>query len=139
MEWWQVIITVGSVLTATGVIMKFFVEWGKRIARQVVKHGIEEEMAKLTQTIIDLQETATRNTERLKAIQSELDANTVLTLKLELKTLFRYRPEEAKVIESTMTKYKSLGGDSYIDTLYEEWKEEYELPKFRKDLKKGGE
>lgn len=137
MEWWQILITVGSICTAIGVISAFLSKWGKKAAHQVVKHGISEEIIELTETVKALKETATKNTQFLYNIKNELDANTRLTLKLELKSLFRNHPECSQVIELTMEKYKSLGGDSYIDTLYDEWKETYEKPKMRKTLKKG--
>lgn len=135
MEWWQILITAGSVCTALGVIAAFLAKWGKKAAKQVVKHGASDEIADLTTAVQQLQKTAASNTQRLAAIQAELDANTRLTLKLELKSLFRNHPECSQVIELTMNKYKSLGGDSYIDTLYDEWKDAYEKPKMRKALR----
>lgn len=134
MEWWQIVITAGSVIAALGGITAFLAKWGKKAAKQVVKHGVTDEIVQLADAVHDLQALAAKNTQRLAAIQSELDANTRLTLKLELKSLFRNHPECSQVIELTMNKYKSLGGDSYIDTLYEEWKEAYEKPKLRKAL-----
>lgn len=137
MEWWQILITVGSVCTAIGTIIASLTKWGKKAAQQIVKQGTSKQMTELTEAVHALQELAAKNTQRLANIKSELDANTRLTLKLELKSLFRNHPECTQVIELTMDKYKSLGGDSYIDTLYDEWKEEYEKPKMRKVLKKG--
>lgn len=134
MEWWQIVITAGSVCGAVGAVAAFLAKWGKKAAKQVVKHGAGEDMKQLTEAVHALQELAARNTQRLANIQTELDANTRLTLKLELKSLFRNHPECVQVIELTMNKYKSLGGDSYIDTLYDEWKEAYEKPKMRKAL-----
>lgn len=122
MAWWQILITVGSVLTAGGIIYKFITDWGGKLVQKMAKYGVKDELYRL-------QKMANENTALLKAIKSELDSNTRLTLKLELKSLFRNHPECVQVIELTMEKYKSLGGDSYIDTLYEEWKDTFERPK----------
>lgn len=113
-----------------GVIYKFITDWGGKIVKGLTRFGVQSEIARLEQVI-------NSNTALLQHIKEELDANTRLTLKLELKSLFKNHPECSQVIELTMEKYKSLGGDSYIDTLYDEWKEAYEKPKVRKQLGKG--
>lgn len=135
---------IAGAIGSVGVIYKFVTDWGKRIANFIRSHGARGDIRRLEGTITELsdalhalQETATRNTSRLANMADELDANTRLTLKLELKSLFRNHPECTQVIENTMKKYRDLGGDSYIDTLYEEWKENYEKPKMREVLGKG--
>lgn len=131
MAWWQVLITVGSVLTALGIIVGVFNKWAGRFAKTVVrKYGVAKELKELAGVVDEM-------SKNVKIIKDELDANTRLTLKLELKSLFINHPECTQVIELTMAKYRSLGGDSYIDTLYEEWKEKYEKPILRNGIGRG--
>lgn len=127
MEWYSIVITVGSVITASGVIYALINKIVKKASKKIVDTGIGIELNELRTSIDSLAGTVNN-------IKNELDANTRVTLKLELKSLFKNHPHEIGVINMTMDKYKSLHGDSYIDDLYEEWKEEYELPVIQKKL-----
>lgn len=127
MAWWEVLATVAGVCTGIGVIYKFLTDWGGKLVQKMAKYGVKDELETMQKSIKE-------NTEVLRSIKEELDANTRLTLKLELKSLFLNHPDEAKVIELTMDKYRSLHGDSYIDTLYEVWKEENEKKNVRKQI-----
>lgn len=151
MEAWDIFKTIAAavgviagVIGSGAAIYKFITDWRKRIANFIRTHGVRGEVHKLEASIAsleecvdDLMEIAKTNTAKLNKMGDELDANTRLTLKLELKSLFRNHPECTQVIEKTIEKYHSIGGDSYIDTLYEEWKESYEKPKMRATLGKG--
>lgn len=99
-------------------------------------HRLEATISELSENIEALQSVAKTNTARLLNVSNELDANTRLTLKLELKSLFRNHPEEILVIEKTWQKYHDLGGDSYIDDMYEVWKKKYVDPKLEAKFKK---
>lgn len=135
---------VSAFIGAVVAIVKYGHSWAKGIHKFMQGHGVRANVNELRNSVIILNETieglqklAKRNTERLCNITEELDANTRLTLKLELKSLFRNHPTEILVIKNTWKKYHDLGGDSYIDDMYEEWKEQYEKPYLAKTLKKG--
>lgn len=127
MAWYTIVITAASLITACGVIYALINKIVKKASRKLVDTGLGGELEQLRAIIA-------ANTDTLTNIKRELDSNTRVTLKLELKSLFRDHPHEISVINATMAKYKSLDGDSYIDDLYVEWKDAYELPVIKKKL-----
>lgn len=136
--------TISAFIGAVVAIVKYGQSWLKGIRSFLRHHGVRADVGELresvlvlNQTIEGLQKLAARNTERLCNITEELDANTRLTLKLELKSLYRNHPEEILVIQRTWQKYHDLHGDSYIDDMHEAWQEQYEKPYLAKTLKKG--
>lgn len=137
---WQLILTLGSILTAIGVIIGFASKWGRAIAKQIVMIGFlqmtGEDLAKnpsmqaghnARQEIIS----------RLDKIQEVLQDDMRTTLKLELKSLYKDYPERVDVIESTYKKYHDIGGNSYITGLHEAWRDKYEKKTINNALGKG--
>ena len=47
------------------------------------------------------------------------------------------QPEKVDEIERAFEDYKALGGNGYIDSLVQAWREEYEKDLIKKRIKKG--
>lgn len=143
---WQLILTIASILTAIGVIYGFVKKWGKAIAKLIVQFGLRQlseadiqenpHMKGHYDLLLSLQ---TEIRDQMALLAKELQDNTKLTLKLELKELFRNYPEKVDTIEETMKEYHAVHGNSYIDAMYEDWKKTYVQGMIDKENdKKGG-
>lgn len=131
----ETILLIGSVLTAIGVIYGFVTKWGGALSELMVKIGwkrmkekdVEENTAwkQQIEATNKMSEAVAALSQKLDVIHNDLCENTKLTLKQELKDLFRNHPERIDSIEDSFNQYRSLHGNSYIEELYNEWKENY--------------
>ena len=55
----------------------------------------------------------------------------------EILLMINTQPEKVDEIERAFEEYKALGGNGYIDSLVQAWREEYEKDLIKKRIKKG--
>lgn len=149
---WQLIITIASILTALGVIYGSARKWGGAISKAIAKTGWKnlsardlednaawaQHQAESKATLDALNALADKMDLIHKDLSTSLAENTKITLKLELKELFRNHPERIDAIESTYKAYRDLHGNTYIKDMYEAWEEKYLNKVAEKEVNKGG-
>ena len=66
-----------------------------------------------------------RKDERFEKITQKLQELAISTKKIELQTAIYNRPKEVAVIFSIFDEYKKMGGDSWADDLFLQWRQKY--------------
>lgn len=143
MEWYQILITVGSVITAGTLVYKFVTSWGTKLAEAITRVGVKslrQEDLKRNENFNQVLSNQTAIADAVASLAEALNTNTMMTLRLEIKDLIRNSPEQRRAIEAAIQDYHDVHGDSYVDAMYDEWKEEYLKQQAKKELKhnKGG-
>lgn len=136
---WAVVISVAATLTAVGTIIGFAKTYGGPLVAKLVRYGI----SKMNEEDINHNEYFKKVisnqgdiAESVKRLAEALELNTVMTLRLEIKDLIRNSPEQRRAIEAALGDYHAVHGDSYVDAMYDEWKEEYLKVQAKQELKK---
>ncbi|MDR2514446.1 MAG: hypothetical protein LBD02_04460 [Christensenellaceae bacterium] len=65
-------------------------------------------------------------------------ANRLLLRRLEFLLTVNTQPEKAEVIEKVYAEYKGMGGNGYVDGVYNAWKKGYEESLIRERIKANG-
>lgn len=142
MEWYQILITLGSVITAGTLVYKFVTSWGVKLAEFITKAGVKslrKEDLERNENFKTVLENQTNIATSVGRLAQALELNTMMTLRLEIKDLIRNSPEQRRAIEAAIIDYHNIHGDSYVDAMYEEWKEEFLKKQAKKEIKhKGG-
>lgn len=66
-----------------------------------------------------------RKDQRFESITQKLQELAISTKKIELQTAIYNRPKEVAVIFSIFDEYKKMGGDSWADDLFLQWRQKY--------------
>lgn len=91
---------------------------GKHLGRHYYKHYS-------TSFAILLQWAKARKDDSAKQINDKLNELAISVKKIELQTMIYNRPKEISVIFSIFDEYKKLGGDSWADDLFLQWRAKY--------------
>lgn len=147
---WHIVLTIASIMTAVGVIIGSTSKWGGAISKFISKVGWKKMNAMDLEGNIVWKEHQEYSKQMMKAITSlgekldvlhqdlrkSIDEDTKLILKLELKDLFLNHPERIDAIENAYGHYHNLHGNSYIEELHEEWRENYLSKAVEKEVNK---
>ena len=74
--------------------------------------------------------------EKFEKINKIIDSMQMVNLRQQIILNIHHAPDKIQVIDELVDKYRSLGGNSYIIQLYEEWKEKYAKPVIRRRITK---
>ena len=75
--------------------------------------------------------------EDIKEIREIGHSNSKNGKRNEILLMINTQPEKVDEIERAFEEYKALGGNGYIDSLVQAWREEYEKDLIKKRIKKG--
>lgn len=85
--------------------------------------GVNDQIAEIKEDVKEVREIGRNNAKNGKRNEILLMINT--------------QPEKVDEIERAFENYKALGGNGYIDSLVQAWREEYEKDLIKKRIKKG--
>lgn len=85
--------------------------------------GVNDQIAEIKEDVKEVREIGRNNAKNGKRNEILLMINT--------------QPEKVDEIERAFEDYKALGGNGYIDSLVQAWREEYEKDLIKKRIKKG--
>lgn len=75
--------------------------------------------------------------EDIKEVREIGNSNAKNGKRNEILLMINTQPEKVDEIERAFEDYKALGGNGYIDSLVQAWREEYEKDLIKKRIKKG--
>jgi hypothetical protein len=127
----ETIITAGAVVGAIGGIVAAAGVWGKKAVMAISRYGVNH--LKHGDIIPDsyIGQQIDWNTvvdHKLDKIITQLGQHQLDIVKTHLLQLIHNTPEKVEIIEDIYSKYRELGGNSYICQVVEEWRDQYAKP-----------
>lgn len=102
------------------------IKYAKNGMKEMLKgefQGVNDQIAEIKEDVSEIRDIGHNNARNGKRNEILLMINT--------------QPEKVDEIERSYEDYKALGGNGYIDSLVQAWREEYEKDLIKKRIKKG--
>ncbi len=126
----EVIATVGGL---SGLVVGLKILWQN--AKKVLSASLQEQFNKVDKRLDCLEQ-------KIEKVEEIGITNTHNGIRNEILIMINTQPEKVDEIERAFERYKKSGGNGYIDSLVQAWREEYEdkiiKDRLKKERKKNG-
>lgn len=134
--------TIGGIATIGGAVFAVWRYTARQITREAFKkmseadinespvfRAINEQNRQIGDKIDHLADTVSEINERVKT-------NELGILRAELIALISTQPEKIDIIEEKFAKYRSAGGNGYMEELFLIWREDFAIPALKTTIRK---